>query len=382
MNFSTIQEFQESYNNVSNNVSFVIKPENFKLIPLRGNEGLFNLVMMFDVDSVYGVSHSLLELVQALGQNTRYQVPSTTNRINSSNGSRIKIDCRLLKEHPIMAGTKVVKNINLESIPNNSVFRCTIDGLNGVVVNIGLYLVGIKSLRKTNYFQNVELGVLNAMLNLSKKIVLRQSDLDLSVRNEFHRLSPVVNKTPGDQSYSFFCGGTSYLSHKAMLVFAVAMEAALMSLIDDDTGTYFTPSLLGFMDVSTPNKIPFTQEQFLDTAIFIQKNKLWHWSGAGFKSHFHSLPEVPTIRIEEGKIHGTEHAVDSDYFWNLVNSKTNELFDIVKNIFVCEDRPLNYLYEFDIGIDFVPTQEDLAYLVNGKKMKEQLVEMLRYVLPM
>lgn len=253
-----------------------------------------------DCDSIYSASTSYRDLIVALGAYSEFSMPMNTNQWKVAFSSRFSFHLSCLPEIPCINGSPA-NNAKAEMFPNVHIGSCFLKKI-GVQLQIYIFDVGVRNLRKSGMFTVKELAVINAAMNMSVCICSSENGPDEFWTKKFNSIRRVVTPIgPREWASRFKTLETNQLNPTMMSAFARNFHVALDIISRDESNVYNFHSTW-FHGMNLPdNNSPVSRPEMVAYAASLKKNCIFIASAAGTKAifdrpdyvhHFVGSPEI------------------------------------------------------------------------------------------
>jgi len=278
---------------------------------VTGEKTLFKLEEMYspatppkmtvsgDIDSLYGIFHSMMELVKAIGPLHSYSIPSVTTPCSADKGSRFSVNSNRCSVPAFVRGDSA-KTVPLNLFPNVKVATVPVAKW-GCEMHIHLYYLGPEKLIGASYFSHLWMGVVNSLFNTAREMVVKwghalQNEnpnpndewmaLILAAK-EFESFQPLETPVGRKQWRSKKSGAKNVLSAKAMSIFAEMVDLVLDSMAEDHVGLDFqNPLVNGIQPEEGDRGTSLDRDEMVKFAKKLKNNVAFTASIAGCKQHF------------------------------------------------------------------------------------------------
>lgn len=250
-----------------------------------------------DIDSIYTVSHDPECLIRALGDNP-FSIHSLTNPMTAETGSRFSVNTKKCKP-PIQVRGGKISTCPLNWFPNVRIATCKIPNLKCAVMYINIYYIGSDvSVGKSNYFSTLMMGVVNAMVNISRNGLNKNpaTDIEPSVLAELRGLENLHTKISSKDKSK---GVTSTLSPQAMLLLVSVFEMSLGFISDEVPSIPFETTFYNGIQSKDPSQDKsLPRGKMASFARKLKDNMLFTASVAGCKSCFYGSEYDKLVTID------------------------------------------------------------------------------------
>lgn len=256
---------------------------------------------------MYSFDHDPVALLRAHGDNP-FAIPSITHASSADTGSRFCVNSERCSVPAYVRGGKV-KTCPLNWFPNVGIASCQIKGLECTTMHIHLYYMGADStVGRTNYFSHTMLGVVNAMVNMSKcaALIAPENRISASVRDEIMNFQNLSSKVGSKKWSGLTKGVTNVLSSDAMLVLASYFLPMLEIIANGDIGDGAGPFESSFWNGIQPENVAWdcslSREEMIAFAGKLHKSIVFTTSVAGCKGRFFGDEFQQSLKLDSERI--------------------------------------------------------------------------------
>jgi hypothetical protein len=321
-----------------------------------------------DVDSVYFGASTLSKISSMAGTKCAFSLKSKLCHTSSAFGTRFSLDCRELRDHPILLRGLKAGTIGYDRLPNIRIAECYLSAVPGHVMSIYLTLTGVERLRRTNYFCFEEVAIINAAMNLAT-LTMKSSNEEMLYRDNVLRFPKFETMVKGSFGRYIACY-THPFGSQTMKLFSSFFDKALNVILSHSKIEVFMKPLWAGMRYDNGQSGYNTKK--LKAAVATFKRGMHYTANlAGIKDVF---KENPDFCKDFDDLNSND--------WNeYVEVTTNKAYLFLKNeMFPNAKLTENDIYHFDLGLEVSPSFKSRnSFLVNMKFAKERLNEIFKEV---
>ena len=243
------------------------------------------LLVNADIDSVYTFEHTLPRIVDVCGSKVRWVMPNITRRESADTGSRFCVNADLCETKPFLRGG-VAKTVPLNWFPNIKIAIAKIGHPFHCDMHVQMCFLGVQGFTSNSYFNNHQMGVVNAMFNLAAIFLINQEDADFSVKRElkrFYNLETLVGSKAWRGSRQAW---PNSLSPKAMKALAEKSIETLQQIANNDEEIDFENPYWNGIQPEDKRTDTLDRELMVECAQLLSKNVCFTASMAGCKGSF------------------------------------------------------------------------------------------------
>ena len=248
-------------------------------------ETLPAILVCADIDSVYTFENTLASIVDLCGKKTRWVMPSITRRESADTGSRFCVNADLCETKPFLRGG-VAKTVPLNWFPNIKLAIAKIGHPFHCDMHVQMYFLGVEGFSSNSYFNNHQLGVVNAMFNLAIVYLINGQDTDFSVKRELQRFYNLETLAGSKEWRGSRKAWPNSLSPKAMKALAEKSIETLQQIASDDEEIDFENPYWNGIRPEDKRTKTLDRDLMVECAQQLSKNVCFTASMAGCKGSF------------------------------------------------------------------------------------------------